>query len=157
MINLRVLIISDENKEATGWNVIMEQLEMRADSASTWQILTSPMLADEHDIIIVDTGHEQGDVGLCSLLRSRHRGIILLAASHPSEAHILAAYAAGADECIPKPIGSRLLKAKLEMWQARLETVLSARRRLSESPIPASYDSTMSFVMPSRAPHSTWD
>jgi DNA-binding response OmpR family regulator len=157
MMNLRVLIISDDNKEATSWNAIMKQLEMRADNASTWQILTSPMLADDQDIIIIDTGHEQGDVGLCSMLRPRHSGIILLAGSHPSESHLLAAYAAGADECILKPIGNQLLKAKMKMWQVRLETVLSARCRLSESPLPAPYGSNMPSVIPSYTPRTTWD
>ena len=157
MTDLRVLIISDEDKEAISWNAIMKQLDVRADRASTWQILTSPMLADEQDINIIDTGHEQGDVGLCSILRPRHNGIILLAASHPSESHLLAAYAAGADECILKPIGNQLLKAKMKMWQTRLEIVLSARCRLSESSLPAFYDSDVPSAIPSRTPHASWD
>jgi DNA-binding response OmpR family regulator len=131
----RVLVISDDDKEASNWNAILNQLEICAAGASTWQIVTSPMLADGQDIIIIDTGHEQGDVGLCSMLRSRHSGIILLAANHFSESHLLAGYAAGADECIVKPIGHQLLRAKIRMWQERLATVLRARCGLSEVPL----------------------
>jgi DNA-binding response OmpR family regulator len=141
MKNLRVLVISDEDTNVAEWHATMQRLETQTNSASTWQILTSPAVADGHDIVIVDTDSQEGNLGLCYLLRPLYNGAILLVIKNDDEAHLLAGYAAGADECIARPIGGQLLWAKIKMWHMRLETVRGVRRKLSAHPQSSSSSS----------------
>jgi DNA-binding response OmpR family regulator len=138
MKNLQILIITDEDETVAEWNATMQRPETQINRASTWQILTSPAVAASHDIVIVDTDDPDGNLGLCYLLRPLYSGAILLSLKNYNEAHLLAGYAAGADECIAKPIGSQLLWAKMKMWYKRLEAIRSVPRTWSAHPLSPS-------------------
>ena len=138
MKNFRVLVISDEDANVAEWDATMQRLEIQANSASTWQVLTSPEVADGHDIIVVDTDSQEGNLGLCYMLRPLYNGPILLVLKNDDESPLLAGYAAGADECIVKPIGGQLLWAKIKMWHKRLETVRGVHSKLSAYPLSTS-------------------
>src|SRR5688572_2800206 len=77
MKNFRVLVISDEDANVAEWDATMQRLEIQTNSASTWQVLTSPEVADGHDIIVVDTDSQEGNLGLCYMLRPLYNGAIL--------------------------------------------------------------------------------
>ena len=62
-------------------------------------------------------------IDLLRQLRAEAANPILLLTPRGDEAHLLEAYAAGADECITQPVGPALFLAKVRAWLRRSWTV----------------------------------
>lgn len=68
------------------------------------------------DLSVLDLrAHEEG-LELCRALRALAANPILMLCPHDGEDESVAAYAAGADECIARPVSPRLLVAKIRAW-----------------------------------------
>jgi DNA-binding response OmpR family regulator len=68
------------------------------------------------DLVLVDVPIHLDGLDLCRRLRARTTNPILLLGMFADDAHVLEAYDAGADECIPTPVGTALLLAKVRAW-----------------------------------------
>ena len=68
------------------------------------------------DLIVADVCDHRDGLDLCRRLRARAVNPILLLCPHGNEDRAVAAYAAGADECIPKPVSPAILLAKVRAW-----------------------------------------
>jgi DNA-binding response OmpR family regulator len=128
----RILLICDEDDEIVRWNVVLEPLELETDHASTHQLVSSPVVTEGHDLIIIDTGDRLNDKALCSMLRPVYCGAILLVVNNANESYLIAGYKAGADDCIVKSAGYLLLRAKIHAWCTRVEKNRSLRGGSSE-------------------------
>ncbi|MCC6458269.1 MAG: response regulator transcription factor [Caldilineaceae bacterium] len=118
---VRTVLICDGESEVAGWNTILKLLEIKADLASTRQIVRSPMVVGGYDLVILDTGDVQSNIVLCRMLRPVHKGVLLLCADDPDESYLMQGYGAGADDVVAKCAGARLLQAKLAAWCRRIE------------------------------------
>jgi DNA-binding response OmpR family regulator len=123
MKTFRVLVISDEKEEVTRWYEILQPLGVHTDHVSSQQVLESPTIAVRHDIAIIDTDDKQNTLALCHALRPIRSNPILLFADTSDPAHLMEGYAAGADECTVKTLGSRIIQAKIRAWCRRLATL----------------------------------
>jgi DNA-binding response OmpR family regulator len=95
----RVLLITDESTAAQSW----------VDAYRPW-------VHDAFDLAIVDADARLDGLGLCERLRTWTANPILLLIPRFDEAYLLAAYRAGADECVLKPIAPAVLLAKVNAW-----------------------------------------
>jgi DNA-binding response OmpR family regulator len=92
------------------WNIILETHPAKA--VERW--------AEElPDLIICDVDPEASSLEVTVRLRDLSILPILLLTSNSSEKFMLEAYAAGADECILKPIHPKLFEAKVKAWLRR--------------------------------------
>ena len=72
------------------------------------------------DLIVIDTkGQEIETINLIKSLREEATTPILLITQLSTEEYMLAAYEAGVDECILKPISPSLFYAKVKVWLRR--------------------------------------
>jgi DNA-binding response OmpR family regulator len=69
-----------------------------------------------YDLIVIDVGALPEGLDLCRCLRARAVAPILLLCPSGNENQSVLAYAAGADECIPKPVSAAVLLAKVRAW-----------------------------------------
>lgn len=122
MKNVRVLGISNET-QSTRWDALLNPLELQIDTTSKAEVMATPELASNYEIIIIDTDNPQDDIALCKLLRPLHTGFILVLGTDANEPDVLAAYAAGADDWIVKRPPNVLLRAKINAWSQRIEQV----------------------------------
>jgi DNA-binding response OmpR family regulator len=118
---LRTLIVCNEENEVAHWKTIVKQLALLPHYTSAPQLLTSPSVAAKYDIVIVDTSNLQTNISLCQKLRRLCDGAMLMFVYGVNDAHLVAGYNAGADECIDKEIGDRLLQAKVNSWSKRIK------------------------------------
>jgi DNA-binding response OmpR family regulator len=83
--------------------------------------------SDEHpNLVIFDlTTEEPAVLGIVRVLREEATVPILLLIQSKTEEYALQAYAAGADECISKPLSPSLFHAKVKAWLRRSWTVSS--------------------------------
>ncbi len=65
----------------------------------------------------------QNDIALCNSLRGESITPILMITDRQDESHILAAYKAGVDECVTKPVSPGLFLAKVTAWLRRSWTL----------------------------------
>ncbi len=120
MKNVRVLGISNET-QAIRWDALLNPLELQFDTTSNGEVMATPGLVSNYDIIIIDTDNQQDAIELCKMLRPLHTGLILLLGTDSNEPHVLAAYAAGADDWIVKRPPNILLRAKINAWSKLIE------------------------------------
>src|SRR5690606_13997950 len=107
--------------------------ESSIDTTSTMEVLATPGLASSYDLIIIDTDNQQHDIALCKTLRPLHSKLILLLGTDADESHILAAYAAGADDCIVKRPPNVLLRAKINAWSKLIEPVQQLESKIGQT------------------------
>jgi DNA-binding response OmpR family regulator len=68
------------------------------------------------DLIVIDVSARADGLELCRRLRSRATNPILMLDACGDESQCLAAYAAGADECIHKQVSPTIFLAKVRAW-----------------------------------------
>ena len=120
MKKLQVLIVQDVNDEGLDWEVMLKHREFQVASRSSQEILSSPMLANGEDLVIIEADNPQRAITLCTVLRTRYSGVVLLYAPHHDERDIIAGYHAGANDYLVKPRSMRVLRAKVSMWITRI-------------------------------------
>jgi DNA-binding response OmpR family regulator len=132
VITPRVLLVCDEDDEFVRWNVVLKPLEIEREHASTHQIVSSPMIVEGYRLMLIDTGDRLNDKALCLMLRPLYSGAILLVINNANESFLVAGYRSGADECIVKSAGQRVLRAKIAAWCRRVENYHRLRDGSSE-------------------------
>jgi DNA-binding response OmpR family regulator len=117
MITIKVMLVSDD---VEGGELLVFALNRRGIEVV---LLESPQQALElwsSEVcvmaIVNESGNSLNGMALCELLRREASWPIVLLTHNRDERYALQAYQAGVDECILKPIGTRLLLAKIMVW-----------------------------------------
>lgn len=116
----KILIVRNQKNDGSFRDLDMLQQPMNivveTDPARTLDRFT----AESPDLLILDVDLESGAViDLLGTLRAQMYIPIILLTSEESEAFILDAYHAGADDCIPRTVSDELLQAKASVWLRR--------------------------------------
>jgi DNA-binding response OmpR family regulator len=117
MFTVKVLLISRdlEAGEMLAYGLRRRGLEVM--SLDSIQQAVEQWRTDAYALAIVNECHDLPDsMGLCQTLRREATTPILLLTYNRNEQYSLRAYQAGVNECITKPIGTRLLLAKVMTW-----------------------------------------
>jgi DNA-binding response OmpR family regulator len=124
MITIKAMLVSDD---VDAGEMLVFALNRRGIEVV---LLESPQQAIElwgSDVCVLAIVNESGNalngVALCDLLRREASWPILLLTHNRDERYALQAYQAGVDECILKPIGTRLLLAKIMVWLRHAGTI----------------------------------
>lgn len=112
-----ILVISNDVEIGRIWVYTLEGAGHIVNLAEPGEAALQAAEKFDTDLCIVNCTKEQAAViNFCQVFK-RHYVIPLLLLTHWSdEAHLLAAYTAGADEVTPHPISPRLLLAKINAW-----------------------------------------
>jgi two-component system response regulator MtrA len=120
LIDSTVLIVSDDPTTSGIWSMCVTVMRCQPIVASSKAEALASLEGAEPDLIVVDvTARQTSGVELCAELRERSGAPLLLLTPINNESHSLEAYAAGADECIIKPISPALFMAKSKAWLRR--------------------------------------
>jgi len=120
----KVLIVSNQQTTGPLWVFSLQQQKLNvlleADPAQALRRCE----IDVPDLIILDINSSETQT--LELIKSLHSNllapILLLTPSH-SEAHVIEAYKAGADDCLYKPVSPSLFQAKVKVWLRRFGTI----------------------------------
>jgi len=78
---------------------------------------------DSYSLVLINLFDRESDsLGLCRKLRLEYNSVILVLTCNQDEQFLLRLYDAGADECLGKSLGNRLLVAKVQAWLRRAAT-----------------------------------
>lgn len=119
MPDFRILIISEE---AQFWSQLLEDRDTEVHTVRYPQIVADVNLATPYHLVIVDLYETRRQFYLCGKLRSAYEGAILAFTSDIDPEFPLILYGVGVDECLIKPKSVRLIRAKIDAWQRRIET-----------------------------------
>jgi DNA-binding response OmpR family regulator len=112
----RVLLITDESTAAQSWVEDLRRRGVETSVAGSTGDAQKPWSQDGFDLAIVDADARPDGLGLCQRLRAWTANPILLLIPRFDEAYLLAAYRAGADECVLKPIAPAVLLTRVNAW-----------------------------------------
>jgi DNA-binding response OmpR family regulator len=113
----QMLIICDDDNEVLGWYNTLRRLDLQANLVNSQQAPISLPDLHSYDVVTIDLGGTTENIKLCERVRPFVDGALLLFLHEASDAELIAGYEAGADECIVKPLGERVLQAKLNSWE----------------------------------------
>ncbi len=120
VIGTKVLIVCDDPEIGRIWAHCLRQRRSEAVIFGSAEEAMSGWAEEFPDLIVIDVNSSQLDaIELCRHLRTEAVVPILIFTPRNNEAHILEAYQAGADECVPKPISPALFLAKVRVWLRR--------------------------------------
>lgn len=111
-----VLLVSEDAEGGQLWAHALERIGVEAVLARCPREALRCWEQRGADLIVVDLPVHDDGLELCRRLRARATNPILLLGSCADEADCLAAYAAGADECIPRPVSPSVFLAKVRAW-----------------------------------------
>ena len=116
----KIYIICNQGETGPAWGYVLRQRGV------TVAIETSPERALERwgdetpDVVVIDISASHAErLDLCRQLRAVSVGPILVFLPAHHETEILEAYAAGADDCVVKPISPAIFTAKVMAWAQR--------------------------------------
>jgi DNA-binding response OmpR family regulator len=120
----KVLLLSDDVEPLGLWVYALAKRHIDAVVADFTREQPDAYLRAPPDIVIFDVSSAwRHALNVCRELRTQLVNPILMLAYISSEPQMVEAYEAGVDECIAKPIGLRLLTAKVRAWLRRAWTV----------------------------------
>jgi DNA-binding response OmpR family regulator len=126
----RILLVADELRASHPWAELLRQRGVETLLASTGVEALGLWEQQSFDMVIVDDyGHLHG-LELCRQLRAQAVNPILVLGPSQDEDYCLSAYAAGADECIPKPVSPSTFLAKVSSWLRHRWTVRAEALRV---------------------------
>ncbi len=143
--NLRILVVDDDPFILQEIALHLMAADYRVESAESAAQALEKMDSFHPEIVLTDWIMEGMDgLELCQALRQRKNGRLLyliVLTAHDAEESLLKAFAAGADDYIPKPVsprvllarvqaGARLVRLQLEVEQARREQ--AERERMAQ-------------------------
>jgi DNA-binding response OmpR family regulator len=122
--NPHVLFLSDDGAVCELLFTLLRETEVDASLATSLEAALTHWREGRYDIVVVDieAGLLDGRA-ICQQLRPEVVNPILLAAHDHDERSLLAAYEAGVDDYIVKPIGLRLYSRKVVAWLRHAWTV----------------------------------
>jgi len=120
VINPTVLLVADDVEAGQAWAAVLAQKGITVYQAATAPQAIEWRIDNNCELIIVDVTTPSFDyLDLIRELRVEATIPILLLLPGPDETRAVAAYDAGVDECVEKPIGPRLFLAKTKAWLQR--------------------------------------
>lgn len=120
----RVLLVSNDREVAGIWAYALRQTGLDVAQAQSASMALRLWEQEVSDLILIDvSGPDLDGVDLARRLRDSAVCPILLLTTNRDESHSLAAYQAGVDECVVKPISPSLFLAKVRAWLRRSWTV----------------------------------
>ncbi|MCA1552785.1 MAG: response regulator, partial [Chloroflexi bacterium] len=112
-----VLLVVDEAEVGDLLQHALRRRQLDVVLAGTMQAVHSQREQHIFDLIVINTFSPKLDpVQMIRNLRKESVVPILLLTSRRDDEYLLEAYRAGADECILRPIDTRLLLAKVTAW-----------------------------------------
>jgi DNA-binding response OmpR family regulator len=119
-----VLLVTEDAHAGPVWAYALAQAGVQAALARSAAEAVCRWGEHDFDAILLDVCSDWAH-GLRVIrdLRARGAGPILVLCPHAGESHAVAAYAAGADECIAKPVSAAILVAKVRAWLRRRRTI----------------------------------
>ena len=120
----KVLIVSNQQTTGPLWVFSLQQQKINV----TLEAVPAQALArcetEAPDLIILDVNLSEAlTLDLIRSLRGEMLTPILLLSPARSEEHILAAYQAGVDDCMLKPVSPSLFQAKVKVWLKRAGSI----------------------------------
>jgi two-component system KDP operon response regulator KdpE len=124
MRECKALLLSDDIEPMSLWAHVLTRCGVGSVVADFTRDHPEDYLEEPPDLILFDV-YRALPVALsaCRHLRAQLVNPILLMGYFSGEPEMLEAYGAGADECIAKPVGARLLAAKVQAWLRHAWTV----------------------------------
>ena len=123
-MNAKVMIACDDPDTCQIWTLCLRQKGIEVIAAGSAELFIKQWAEEIPDLVIVDVNTPQLDgIALCQRLREEAIVPFLLFTPHNDESHILEAYQAGVDECVPKPVSPAHFLAKVRVWLRRSWTV----------------------------------
>jgi two-component system OmpR family response regulator len=129
MLPGKVLLVSEDVEAGLFWAAALRRHGLDVVVVGSAGGLPQQWEEAGFDLALVDTVNRCDGLELCRRLRSGALNPILLLASECDETFWLELYRAGADECIPKPLGPAVLTAKVKAWLRQAWTVRAAALR----------------------------
>lgn len=111
-----VLLAADDLQAGQLWADLLSQRGIEAQLAGTGDEALRIWEQHATDLLIVDDHGTLDGLELCRQFRLQAVNPILVLGPSLDEDYCLAAYAAGADECIPKPVSPTTFLAKVCAW-----------------------------------------
>ena len=122
-----VLLVSDDVESARIWAFSLEQVGLEVCQAGFSEKTLRVWASEFPDLIILEEHQARLDVfEFCRQMRAEAAVPILLLISTSQETHLMAAYQAGADDCILAPVSPRLFLAKVKAWLRRAQVLPNA-------------------------------
>ncbi len=120
MTNVQVSLISDHQESALFWIHGLNQRAISAKAVKLERNSYKTFACADSDLLILDINGDHSQVPmLCRYARALLTGPLLLFSYESDERFHLAAYEAGVDESISKPVGMPLFLAKVAAWLRR--------------------------------------
>jgi len=122
-----VLLVSNDAESARIWAFSLEQAGLEVCQAGFSEKTLQVWSNEFPDLIILDGHQAQMDLlEFCRCLRAEAAVPILLLSASGDETHLLAAYQAGVDDCLPPPVSPRLFLVKVRAWLRRAQVTPNA-------------------------------
>lgn len=122
-----VLLVSDDLESARIWAYSLEQAGLQVCQAGFSEKTLQVWSSEFPDLIILEDHNARADVfEFCRQIRQEAAVPILVMTANSQEAHLMEAYRAGADDCVPPPVSPRLFMAKVKAWLRRAQVLPNA-------------------------------
>jgi two-component system response regulator RegX3 len=118
------LLVSDDREVGGLWAYALRQMGLEVTLAASADDALASWDQHAFDLFVIDVcGPDLDGIELARRLRAGAVNPILLFTANRDEGHTLAAYQAGVDECVVKPVSPSVFLAKVRVWLRRSWTV----------------------------------
>jgi two-component system response regulator MtrA len=116
----KVLIVSNQQTTGPLWVFSLQQQQLNVALESDPSNTVARWEKENPDLMILDISlPEETTLELIRDLRAETLAPIVLLTPVRSDEHVLAAYKAGVDDCLIKPVSPSLFQAKIKVWLMR--------------------------------------
>jgi DNA-binding response OmpR family regulator len=116
----KIYIVCNQGDTGPAWGYILRQKGVSVVMETSVARAVDRWSDEVPDLVVIDVDAKHNErIELCQHLRSVSVGPILMFLPAHHETEILEAYAAGADDCIVKPISPAIFLAKVMAWAQR--------------------------------------
>ncbi len=116
----KIYIVCNQGDTGPAWGYILRQKGITVVIETSMQRAVERWAEEAPDLAVIDVDAKHPErIELCRQLRGVSVGPILLFLPTHHETEILEAYAAGADDCVIKPISPAIFLAKVMAWAQR--------------------------------------
>lgn len=116
----KIYIVCNQGDTGPAWGYILRQKGVSVVMETSLSRAIDHWADEVPDLVVIDVDARHDErIELCQQLRSVSVGPILMFLPAHHETEILEAYAAGADDCVVKPISPAIFLAKVMAWAQR--------------------------------------